>query len=833
MVSHAAPTVIRIEDVSRLLVDQVRDYAMYVLDPSGLVLTWNAGAQRLKGYTASEIIGQHFSVFYLKSDVAAGKPEHGLEVARRRGRFEDEGWRVRKDGSRIWADVVITALHNEQHELVGFAKVTRDLTQRRRDEDALLEGEQRFRLLVQGVRDYAIFMLDPNGLVATWNDGAELIKGYWAEEIIGKHLSVFYPPEDVAAGKPERELEAAVRLGRVEDEGWRVRKDGSRFWASVVITALRNSSGELTGFAKVTRDLTERRARMEEALADARRVATETSGRVSAEARASELATLNEALQDQATQLEEQAVQLEEQATELEEQTATLQDQAEELEKANHTLRGLIDGSPLAIAAVDPGGKVLSWNAAAERMFGWTAEEVLTRFLPNVPEDKEEESAAFRRRLLAGQGFSDLVTTRQRKDGKRIEVSVSTAPLRDISDAAVGVIFMYSEVTERRYLEEQLRQAQKMEAVGQLAGGVAHDFNNILAVIMSYGDLMLGELGANTPMSADLREVTAAAARAAGLTRQLLAFSRRQVLQPHVVQLNALITNLEKMLRRLLRESIELTTTLDPALGYVYADAGQIEQVLVNLVVNARDAIPHAGDIAIVTSNVQLDAEYGRLHSGASAGAYVMVSISDTGCGMTPEVQERIFEPFFTTKERDRGTGLGLSTAYGIVKQSGGYVWCYSEPGKGTTFKIYLPRVESADDPMPMEAPAPASRGSETILLVEDEAAVRLVASRILRQGGYTVIEAPDGAAAVALCMAHEGPMDLVVTDMVMPGMTAHELAAQVRAIRPQARVLFMSGYTEDAAVRQRVLEPGAAFLEKPFTVQTLIRAVQGALSKA
>jgi PAS domain S-box-containing protein len=704
MMSHAAPTVIRIEDASRLLVDQVRDYAMYVLDPSGRVLTWNAGAQRLKGYAESEIIGQHFSVFYLNSDVEAGKPEHGLEVARRRGRFEDEGWRVRKDGSLIWADVVITALHNEQYELVGFAKVTRDLT--------------------------------------------------------------------------------------------------------------------------------ERRARMEEALANARRVATEAAGRAAAEARAGELAATNEALQDQASQLEEQAVQLEEQATELEEQTTSLREQADELEKANRTLRGLIDGSPLAIAAVDADGKVLSWNAVAERMFGWTSEEVLTHPLPNVPEDKQEESAAFRQRLLLGQSYSDLVTTRQRRDGTRIEVSVSTAPLRDVSDTAVGVIFMYSEVTERRHLEEQLRQAQKMEAVGQLAGGVAHDFNNILAVIMSYGDLMLAELGADAPMSADLREVTAAAARAAGLTRQLLAFSRRQLLQPHVVQLNALITNLEKMLRRLLRESIELTMKLDPALGYVYADAGQVEQVLVNLVVNARDAIRHAGDISIATSNVQLDAEYGRLHSGAPAGAYVRVSISDTGSGMTPEVQERMFEPFFTTKERDRGTGLGLSTAYGIIKQSGGYVRCDSEPGKGSTFTIYLPRVESADDPMPMAATAPASRGSETILLVEDEAPVRLVASRILRQGGYTVIEAPDGAAAVALCAAHEGPMDLVVTDMVMPGMTAHELAAEVRAIRPGTRVLFMSGYTEDAAVRQRFLDPGAAFLEKPFTVQTLTRAVQSALSK-
>jgi two-component system cell cycle sensor histidine kinase/response regulator CckA len=702
--THAAPIVIRIEDASRLLVDQVRDYAMYVLDPAGRVLTWNAGAQHLNGYTADEIVGRHFSVFYLASDIAAGKPERGLDVARRRGRFEDQGWRVRQDGSRIWADVVITALHNEQHALIGYAKVTRDLT--------------------------------------------------------------------------------------------------------------------------------ERRARMEEALADARRVAAATAGRVAAEARARELAILNDALQDQARRLEAQAVQMEEQATELDEQTTTLMDQAAELENGNHTLRGLIDGSPLAIAEVDPDGTVLSWNRAAERMFGWTVADALMHPLLNVPEDKQEESAAFRQRLLAGQGFSDLVTTRQRKDGKRIEVSVSTAPLRDAADAAVGVIFMYSEVTEFRELEEQLRQAQKMEAVGQLAGGIAHDFNNLLAVIMSYGELMLEELGDDAPMSADVREVTAAAARAAALTRQLLAFSRRQLLQPHVVQLNALITNLEKMLRRLLRESIELQMNPDPALGYVYADAGQIEQVLVNLVVNARDAISHAGVISIATINVQIDAESGRDHAGAPPGAYVVVSVRDTGCGMTPETQQRMFEPFFSTKERDRGTGLGLSTVYGIIKQSGGYVGCYSEPGKGTTFKIYLPRVESADEPLPVVKTAAASRGSETILLVEDEAPVRLVASRILRQSGYIVLEAPDGAAAVALCAAHDGPIDLVVTDMVMPGISAHELAVYVRASRPEVRVLFMSGYTEDAALRQSLLQPRAAFLEKPFTVQTLTRAVQGALSK-
>ena len=286
---------------------------------------------------------------------------------------------------------------------------------------------------------------------------------------------------DIAAGLPERGLEVARRRGRFEDQGWRVRKDGSLIRAHVVITALHNEQHELVGFAKVTQDLTERRTRMEQALADARRIATETANRVAAEARVRDLAALNEALQDQAIQLEAQAVQLEEQTTELEMQTLALQDQAGELEKANHTLRGLIDGSPLVIAAVDPEGRVLSWNVAAERMFGWTAEEVLAQPLPNVPDDRLEESAAFRLRLLAGQSFSDLVTTRQRKDGRRIEVSVSTAPLRDTSDTAVGVIFMYSEVTERRLLEEQLRQAQKMEAVGQLAGGVAHDFNNILA----------------------------------------------------------------------------------------------------------------------------------------------------------------------------------------------------------------------------------------------------------------------------------------------------------------------------------------------------------------
>jgi signal transduction histidine kinase/CheY-like chemotaxis protein len=416
-----------------------------------------------------------------------------------------------------------------------------------------------------------------------------------------------------------------------------------------------------------------------------------------------------------------------------------------------------------------------------------------------------------------------------RLDGGTIPVETVGMPFT--LDGQQAVLTIIRDVSERKRLEDHVRQAQRMEAVGQLAGGIAHDFNNLLTVITSYSAMLLAEQSTSPDVRADLEEIKGAADRAAALTRQLLAFSRRQLLQPRVLDVNELTLNLEKMLRRLLREDIELVTALDPALGLVHADPGQLEQVIVNLAVNARDAMPDGGRLTIETANVTLDGGFSALPEGGP-GDYVMLAVSDTGHGMTDAVKAHIFEPFFTTKETGKGTGLGLSTVYGIVQQSGGSIKVCSEPNKGTTFKIYLPLASVARAKRDAPAPrAPVSVGSETILLVEDEERVRRAARRILEGSGYTVLEAATGAEAVRLCETHPAAIGLVVTDMVMPEMGGRELFAHVARLRPEAKILFMSGYTEDAALHDNALAPGAMFLDKPFTPVTLTRKVREALA--
>jgi signal transduction histidine kinase len=385
---------------------------------------------------------------------------------------------------------------------------------------------------------------------------------------------------------------------------------------------------------------------------------------------------------------------------------------------------------------------------------------------------------------------------------------------------------------ERSSLQEQLQQAQKMEAVGQLAGGVAHDFNNLLTVITGYSDLMLGQLNRRDSLYGDVVEIKRAAERAASLTRQLLAFSRKQVLQPKVLDLNQLVANMDKMLRRLIGEDIELFALMDDKLGKIKADPGQIEQVILNLAVNARDAMPKGGKLTIETANVELDKNYVRSHLGAKTGHYAMFSISDTGVGMPPEIRERVFEPFFTTKEKGRGTGLGLSTVYGIVKQSEGYIWVYSEPGRGTTFKIYFPMVEGADELLkPMTASTKPMQGTETILLVEDEEMVRGLVRMILERNGYHVLEASNGEEALRIAQEHGSQkIHLMVTDVVMPGMSGRELADCMSSLRPEMKVIYISGYTNNAIVHHGVLEQGTAFLQKPFTASVLTRKVRDIL---
>ena len=382
-----------------------------------------------------------------------------------------------------------------------------------------------------------------------------------------------------------------------------------------------------------------------------------------------------------------------------------------------------------------------------------------------------------------------------------------------------------------RKTEEQLRHAQKMDAVGRLAGGVSHDFNNLLSVILSYAALILSDLKSGDSLRADIEEIKKAGERAADLTRQLLTFSRQQVVLPKVVDLNPILAGMEKMLGRLLGADVELTLLPAARLGKVKADPGQIEQIIMNLAVNARDAMPTGGKLTIQTNNAELDEHYATEHLGVTAGPYAMLAVTDNGAGMDKETQAQIFEPFFTTKDKGKGTGLGLSIVFGIIKQSGGHVWVYSEPGKGTTFKVYLPRTDAKPDAIPSQPPpSEGGRGSETILLVEDDQQVRAVARGILRRGGYTVLEAPGAGEALLVVEQYSARIHLLVTDVVLPRMNGPQLVERIRALRPDIRVLFMSGYTDEAIIQHGMLDSGVTFLQKPITPDTLTRKVREAL---
>jgi PAS domain S-box-containing protein len=476
-------------------------------------------------------------------------------------------------------------------------------------------------------------------------------------------------------------------------------------------------------------------------------------------------------------------------------------------------------------------GKLLECNWAFARLLGYTSPAEAMAHPEWWLHDHPGAHAEFWQRLRREGSIANHEGQARRKDGTPVWViqNVSLLADEDGEEMLLGTVF---DVTERRRLEEQLLQSQKMEAVGRLAGGIAHDFNNLLTAIAGYSDLLLTELPANDPRRESAVEIREAGRRAAGLTQQLLAFSRRQVLEPRVLDLNAVIAGMEKMLRRVIGEDVELTTALDPDLWRTMADPGQIEQAIVNLAVNARDAMPRGGQLTLETANVTLDEKFASAYATVQPGPHVMLAVSDTGVGMDAALQSRLFEPFFTTKERGKGTGLGLSTTYGIVKQSGGSIWVYSEPGLGTTFKIYLPRCEEPLEGTEREAPSPPLElrpGTETVLLVEDEAEVRRLVERLLRMHGYAVIAAASPAEALTAAKT-AGRIDLLVTDVIMPGMNGRQMASALAAERPRMRVLYMSGYTDAAIAHQGILPPGTAFLSKPFTPDILARKVREVL---
>ena len=501
------------------------------------------------------------------------------------------------------------------------------------------------------------------------------------------------------------------------------------------------------------------------------------------------------------------------------------------LRESNQTLQTLIDTAPLAIMVLNLQGQVQVWNRTAERMFGWSADEVIGQKPPLVPPEKQAEHDMLLAKTVVGQATNGLETQRQRRDGTRIDILLSVAAVHDSNGVIVGVMGLLADITERKQLESQFRQAQKMEAVGNLAGGIAHDFNNLLTVIMGYSDVVFDRLPAGDPLRSFVDEVRKSGARAASLTRQLLAFSRKQILVPEVLDLNVLLIEMEKMLTRLIGEDIDLNFVPAASLWKVKVDHGQMEQVIMNLIVNARDAMPQGGKLTIETANVELDETYINLHRYAQPGPYVAVCVSDTGCGMEEATRLRIFEPFFTTKGPEKGTGLGLSTVYGIVKQSNGYIEVYSELGKGSTFKVYLPRVgEALPKKKSLSVELAPRRGAETVLLVEDETGVRTLIRLLLEKEGYSVIEARNGCDALLLSQQHAGPIQLMVTDVVMPEMSGPQIAKQLTAFRPDMKVLFLSGYTDDAIVRHGILDDGVPFLQKPFTKGGLLRKVREVL---
>jgi PAS domain S-box-containing protein len=625
-------------------------------------------------------------------------------------------------------------------------------------------GEDGWRRLVEQVKDYAIFMLDTAGRNASWNEGVERVLGFSEGDFIGRSVVEIFPPEARASGVPQEELATAAREGSASDDRWMMRKDGSRFWASGITSALRGRHGELVGFTKVLRDRTAEKQLEEERRASEQRLFTALA--------AARMGTW-------------------------------------EWEIA--TDRARLDEGLARVFGVEPGDIP-------------TLDEMLTRI---HADDRAAVALAFRQSAESGAAL-DIEFRIVRSDGSVRWLRGHGKVLFDAGGDPTRLTGACVDITERRHTEEQLRQVQRMDAVGRLAGGVAHEVNNMMTAILGFTDLLLDPGHAGDPRG-DLLQIRKAAGRAAIVTAQLLAFSRRQMLRPRVVDLNVVVTELQPMLPRLMGEDKEVEVALAPELWPVHADRGQLEQVVINLALNARDAMPRGGRFTIETANVELDEDYIGRHPGTTMarGPYVRLVVSDTGGGIPTDVQGRIFEPFFTTKPVGQGTGLGLSLVYGIIKQSGGFVWVYSEPGHGTSFKLYLARAAAQPEVVNPPGGYEVPRGEETVLVVEDDPLVRHLSARLLASQGYATLEARNGREALELLQAHEDRVQLVLTDVVMPELGGAEFARHVEQLQPGLPVLFMSGFTDHEVVRRGLLDPGAPYLQKPFDAATLGRRVR------
>jgi PAS domain S-box-containing protein len=516
--------------------------------------------------------------------------------------------------------------------------------------------------------------------------------------------------------------------------------------------------------------------------------------------------------------------------------------QAEEaLHESEKRFKELFDEAPVGYYELDTEGYITQVNQTELEMLGNTTQEMIGKPIWDFLEERETARQSLTSKL-AGTSLAAKAIERscKRKNGSTIPVIIEERLLKDRGGRIIGMRSTMQDITERNRkekemaaLQEQFRQSQKMEAIGRLAGGIAHDFNNLLTIIKGYSQLFRADFKEGDPQRGNIEQITKASDRASGLIRQLLAFSRRQILEMKVLDLNFVLRDLERMLRRVIGEDIELITLLTDDLGRVKTDQGQFEQVVMNLAVNAKDAMPNGGKLTLETANVDVDESYARSHIGVIPGRYVMLSVSDTGVGMAPEVRDQVFEPFFTTKEKGKGTGLGLSTVYGIVKQSEGHIWVYSEPGKGTTFKIYLPRVEEAFDEIDERVLiGELPHGSETILVVEDEEGVLKLTIDLLTLHGYKALGARNAEDASRLGEQHKGPIPMMITDIVMPGINGPALYESLASVHPEMKVLYMSGYTEDTIALRGILEKGMNYIQKPFSMEELTQKVRGVLDK-
>jgi PAS domain S-box-containing protein len=745
----------------------------------------NRAGEELLGYQRSEFIGKsdcdffprdqaEFSVQKDREVLASG---HLLDIP-------EEPIHTRHRGLRILHTRKIP-LYDESGKPQYLLGISEDITEHKRAEEANAE----LRYVIQhGVEGLAI--LDQHGTYVHMNPAHAALYGFSVEELIGKSWNLLYE-EDVVNTIDKECLPVVMRQGAWRGELVGRRKDGTRFDVEVVLQARTNEAKQFVGLVCYCHDITAR-VRQEKAL------------------------------QEVYQQLEQRVM----------DRTSELLHTNEALRQTSAHLQTLIEASPLAIIELDAAGKAVSWNTAAVRMFGWTEHEVLGRDLPYVPagQKEEEESAQIWESVMQG-GSRNVELRRVRKDGSIVDVNFWGAARRNSAGRVIGSIGFLIDMTQQKRLEKQFRQAQKMEAVGRLAGGVAHDFNNLLTVINGCSALLLDQVRREDPMYVLLDETLRAGERAADLTRQLLAFSRQQVLKLQRIDLNESFSVISSMLKRLMGEDIELAVQSQPNLWPIQADKGQVNQVLMNLAVNARDAMPDGGTLTITTDNFVLKPGMPVPHPVFTPGEYVHVRVRDTGYGMDQEVRSHLFEPFFTTKEEGKGTGLGLATVYGIVKQSHGFIFVDSELGKGATFDLYFPRFIEADKLADSAAPSRPKRGAERVLLVEDMDSVRELVSRALEGYGYKVIKAANGEEAIRLVAVMTEPIDVLVTDVVMPRMTGPVVADRLRAHWPGLRVLFMSGYTE--RVKPVFLNsPGTLFIQKPFLPTELVAQLRRLLDE-